>query len=123
MIRKLMLGVVPVLVAVTSSVVIAARPNRYRVQRSVDSQVATQALFALASNPRAWQQWSPWLPGTVKMSLIDSRPPARVTMRLELTDPIRTVATSIIELEPAPNRRTVLTWTVEGTLDFTGKAW
>jgi hypothetical protein len=114
---------VTALVVVTSSVVIAARPDRYRVRRSDDALVSAQAVFALASNPMAWAQWSPWAPGTVTMTLLEARPPAHVTMRLEFTDPIRSVATGTIEIRPAANRHATVTWTVEGTFGWAGKAW
>ncbi len=119
--KKALFGLVMVLFAVTSSVVIATRPGRYRVRRSADAQVSAEAVFALASNPAAWAQWSPWVPGTVKMTLVGVRPPARVTMRLELADPVPSVAIATIEIQPAPNH-TAVTWTVEGTLGFAGKA-
>jgi hypothetical protein len=119
--KKALFGLVMVLFAVTSSVVIGTRPGRYRVRRSSDAQVSARAVFALASNPAAWAQWSPWPPGTVKMTLLEARPPARVTMRLELTDPVPSVAVAMIDIQPAPNH-TAVTWTVEGTFGFAGKA-
>jgi hypothetical protein len=120
--KRALFVLVGVLVAVTSSVVIAARPDRYRVQRSEEALVSAQAVFAVASNPAAWAQWSPWPPGAVKMTRVESLPPARVTMRLELADVVRTVATGTIEIRPAPSGHTTVTWTVEGSYDFAGKA-
>jgi hypothetical protein len=114
---------VAALVVVTSSVVIATRPDRYRVARSDNSAVSAHALFALASNQAALAQWSPWGPGIVKMTILDVHPPARVTMRLEFAEPIHSVATGTIDIRPAPNRQTAVTWTVEGTFGFAGKAW
>ena len=115
--------VATVLLVVASSVVIDARPARYRVQRSEAALVSPQAVFALASNPAAWTQWSRWPPGTVNMTLLEARAPGHVTMRLELADPVRSVASGTIEIHPAANRHAVVTWTIEGTFDFAGKAW
>jgi hypothetical protein len=123
MFRRLGLILVPVIVLVTSSAVIAARPDRFRVVRSTSSETSANALFAVASNPGAWQRWSPWPPGTAKMTIVDSRPPTQLTMRLELLDPVQTVAIATIALEAVSNRQTVVTWSVEGSLGFAGKAW
>jgi hypothetical protein len=121
--RKLLFVLVPAVVLVTSSAVIAARGDRFRVQRATTTETSAKALFAVASNPSAWERWSPWAPGTVKVTILDSRPPNRVTMRLEFVEPVRMVAFGTVELQSAANRPTAVTWTVEGRFGFVGKAW
>jgi hypothetical protein len=119
--KKIWLLAIP-LVAVVFAAVVVSRPARFRVQRSADPRVSPQAVYALVADPNAWQRWSPWPDGHARMTITETRPNARVTMQLELAAPAHAVATSTLELKPAPNHQTVLLWSIEGTLGFTGKA-
>ncbi|HEX2660433.1 MAG TPA: hypothetical protein VHU40_19265, partial [Polyangia bacterium] len=118
--KKIWLLAIP-LVAVVFAAVVVSRPARFRVQRSADPRVSPQAVYALVADPNAWQRWSPWAEGHARMTITETLPNARVTMQLELADPAHVVATSTLELKPAPNHQTVLLWSIEGTLGFAGK--
>lgn len=147
MLKSVLIGfaaIVAVLVAV-----IASRPTEFRVSRSAEFAASSQTVFEQLNDLHRWNDWSPWARmdpnaryryegpesgtgasmtwagnnevGEGRMTIVESRPAERVTMRLDFMKPFESTCTTEFALEPRDGK-TVLTWTMLGTNNFMAKA-
>jgi hypothetical protein len=141
---------VVVLVAISGFVAFAAtRPGTYRVERSARIEAKAAVVFAQLDDFKAWSAWSPWegkdprmkktfegpprgvgagyawqgndKVGEGKMSVIDSRPPVDLRLRLEFIKPFPAVASTEFVLQPETANATNVTWAMEGTNNLVAK--
>jgi hypothetical protein len=145
---KKALAVVVVLVVVLVAVV-ATRPARFRVERSLVIEESPRVLFDVVADFRKWEHWSPWArldpamkttfdgsPGLVgssyhwagndkvgegRMTITEAHPPLQAKMRLEFLRPWRSTSETIFDLY-AETGGTRIVWIMQGDLDFMGKS-
>lgn len=145
--KKLLIGLGVLIVILV--IVIATRPDEFRVTRSAEFAAPPEAVFAKVNDLRAWEAWSPWAKidpamkqtydgpsagvgavsswagnhevGEGKMTITESKPPERIVMRLDFYKPM--AGTSTTEFTFAgQGSRTVMTWTMSGKNNFIAKA-
>lgn len=130
--------------------VISKQPDRFAITRSAEINVMPDKIFPHINEAVAWAEWSPWSKidpngtfnytgpasgvgatthwsGNMKLGvgtsvISESIPNERVSMNLNFQKPIAGKSTASITLTPQSNTTTV-TWTMEGTNSFLGKAF
>jgi len=130
-------------------IVIATRPNTYRVERSITIAAPPEAVYAHIADFKKWEAWSPWgkldpnmkttyegTPGTVgasyawignkevgegKMTLTAVKPNERVDIKLQFIKPFESTAANGFQLEPS-GKETKVTWFMNGEHNFMSKA-
>src|SRR3989442_7105065 len=62
MIKKILLGIVIVVVGLVAVVAIAAalQPSHYRIERSANINAPASVVFAQVNDFHKWEAWSPW---------------------------------------------------------------
>jgi uncharacterized protein YndB with AHSA1/START domain len=142
------LGALVVIVAVVGGVV-AMQPSEFRVVRSAIIPAPPAEVFAHINDLRKWDAWSPWEKidpalkktfdgppagpgasfawtgnaevGQGRLTIVDSRAPELVRIRLEMIKPI--AATNAVEFTLAPaGEHTRVTWSMRGENGFVSKA-
>jgi hypothetical protein len=149
MVKKIVL-VLAVAVAGLAAVV-ANRPDRYHVERSVDVGAPAATIFAEIDDLRAWAAWSPWEKrdpamkktfsasttgvgahyawegnkevGKGSMTITESVPGERVAQRLEFIEPFASTAETAFDLKAAGPASTHVTWSMDGRSNFVSKAF
>ena len=127
---------------------VATRPAHYRVERGIAVGAPADAVYAIVSDLRRWEDWSPWdkldpsmrkelggtpgAPGSTyrwsgndkvgegRMTLVEASAPTRVSYRLEFLKPFASVATTELALAPE-GTGTKVTWSMAGDLGFAEK--
>jgi hypothetical protein len=148
MVKKIGLGIVAG--AAVLAIVIATRPANYRISRSETAQAPPGTVYAQVVDFHRWRAWSPWerldpnmrtvyggtdgAPGATyawkgndsvgegRMTLLEARSGELVGIRLEFLEPFSSVATTRFDFAPR-GAGTQITWTMEGSNDFAGKAF
>lgn len=138
-----------VIVILIFVVVVATRPNEFRVERKASIPTPTTIVFAQVNDLHKWQAWSPWAKmdpaskisfagpdagtgaafswvgndkvGEGKMTIIESRPNEFVRFKLEFKKPFEGTNIAEFTFQPAGNDTTV-TWSMSGTNNFIFKA-
>ena len=129
-------------------IVIATRPDDFRVTRSGTFSVSPTVLFNQINNLQNWNAWSPWARldpnakntfegpkegvgasfawagnaqvGEGKMTIVEGRPDEQIVMRLDFVKPF--AGTNIAEFTLRPEGgQTVLTWSMHGKTNFITK--
>lgn len=146
MLRKIVLALVALVVLAVAFV--ASRPDHFEVQRSANIEAPPAAVHALVNDFRSWSGWSPWEKldpsmkktysgsgsgtgavyewsgnesvGEGRMTIVESVPPERVSIRLEFLKPVPSTADTRFEIAPRGAGSTV-TWSMVGHNDFLGK--
>lgn len=146
MLKTALLVVVVVLAAVL--VYAATRPDTFRVQRSAQIAAPAAKIHALIDDLHSFNTWNPYEkkdpnlkgsysgpprgPGAAyafegnkdvgkgSLTILDSAPPQRVTMRLDMLAPFEGHNTVEFTLAPAGNA-TEVTWAMHGPTAFIGK--
>jgi len=132
------------------AVYVATRPADFRLVRKRTLAAPPGAVFDLVNDFRKWPEWSPWekldpnlkrdlsgppsgtgsayhwsgnaKAGEGRMTITDSQPPHRITIRLEFIKPW--TATNTTTFDFAPNGSgTEVTWAMTGTNNFMAKAF
>jgi len=147
MIKKLLLGLVVVLLALVG--LIASRPSTFTVQRTLTMKAAPEYVFPFVNSFYRWADWSPWNDldpnmkrtyegpvlgvgsvyawagndrvGEGRMTLEESRKDELVRIKLEFLRPYPSVNTTTLTITPVAGGSSV-TWAMEGHSDFMGKA-
>ena len=147
MLKKILFGVVAVLVALMG--VIATRPDTYTVQRTATLKASPDVAFALVNDFRQWGEWSPWdkldpnqkrtfegaelgvgarygwsgndQVGEGRMSIEESKANELVRIKLEFLKPWASTNATSFQFSPTADGVSV-TWKMEGNHDFMGKA-
>ncbi|MFY0567677.1 SRPBCC family protein [Archangium lansingense] len=148
MLKKILLGVAGVLVALCG--VIAMQPATYSVQRSATFKASPDIAFALVNDFHNWGGWSPWDKldpnqkvtfegaaagtgakygwsgnddvGEGRMTIEESKANELVRIKLEFIRPFASTSPTTFTFTPAAEGVTV-TWKMDGTNDFMGKAF
>jgi Polyketide cyclase / dehydrase and lipid transport len=130
--------------------VIAVQPAAFQITRSATIAAPAPAVFAQVNDFRNWQNWSPWEGidssmkriyegptsgtgaayawagnrqiGEGRMTIIESRPPEFVRIRLEFIKPFAATHTAEFLLKPEGNT-TAVTWSMSGTKNFVAKGF
>ncbi len=149
MIKKLGIGVVVVLVVLVG--VTASRPATFTVSRSIDLKAPPAIAYAHVIDFHEWAEWSPWDKldpamkkdysgpptgvgtkyswvstnsdvGSGSMTIVDTTPAEAIGIDLQFTSPFETKNRTDFTFKPTADGTTV-TWTLQGTNDFFGKAF
>lgn len=151
MIKKILLGLVAVVVILALALVIgvSTRPDEFQVSRSAVIPASPAVAFGQVNDLHKWEAWSPWAKldpnstvtfagppagtgssmawagnaevGEGKMTITESRPGERVLMKLEFVKPFEGTGTTEFTFKPE-TAGTLVTWTMSGTNNFVGKA-
>ena len=150
MLKKILIAVA-VLVVIFVGVVIT-RPDTYHVERTMRMNAPDSVIYAHLDDFHAWAAWSPWEKldpnmkrtfsgpergvgatyswegndqvGTGKMTITESSPPSAMRVQLEFIEPFASVATTGFEVGPALDEASSdVTWWMDGTNNFVGKAF
>lgn len=147
MLKKILAAVVVLVAALV--ILVATRPARFRVERSLVIEESPRALFDVVSDFHKWDRWSPWAkldpamkttfegtPGKVgssyhwlgndkvgegRMTVTEVHPPLQARIRLEFLKPWKSTNETIFDLY-AESGGTRVVWIMTGELDFMGKA-
>ena len=130
-------------------IVVALRPSKFRVVRSITIVAPAPAVFAQVNDLRKWPAWSPWAKrdptmrqtyegpsagvgaiarwdgnkqvGAGSTTITESRPSERIRITLEMLRPF--AATNDVEFAFKPEgEKTAVTWSMDGTNNFLVKA-
>jgi len=147
MLIKVLVGLV-VVVAVSAGVV-ALQPSDFRIERSAAIPAPAAVVFSQVNDFHKWEAWSPWAKmdpaakntlagapsgtgavfewagnskvGEGRMTLIESRPPELIRIRLDFVKPF--AATNMAEFTFRPEgNQAVVTWSMTGKNNFTARA-
>jgi polyketide cyclase/dehydrase/lipid transport protein len=130
--------------------IIFLQPSAFQIARSATIPATAPAVFAQINDFRNWQNWSPWEGidlslkrnyegptsgagaayawagnreiGEGRMTIIASRPPEFVRIRLEFIKPFAATHTAEFFLKPEANN-TRVTWSMSGTKNFVAKGF
>jgi hypothetical protein len=147
MITKILLVLVVLLVVFL--VVAALQPDNFRIERSTLVATPPAAPFAQVNDFHRWTAWNPWgkidpamketyegAPagvgavyswsgnkevGAGRMTLVDSRPPELIRIKLEFLQPFAATNTAEFTFQPEGNQ-TRVTWAMFGKKNFISKA-
>jgi carbon monoxide dehydrogenase subunit G len=148
MLKKILIVLAAVIVVL--GVVIATRPDTYRVERSTRVAAPPDVVFGLVNDFHRWDEWSPWSKldpnmkktlagspagvgatyawagdkkvGEGNMRITESRPPEKVGIRLEFTQPWQAVSQTEFTFKPDGNG-TRVNWAMNGTNNLMSKAF
>ncbi|MGZ4980425.1 MAG: SRPBCC family protein [Methylobacter sp.] len=128
---------------------VATKPDIFRVRRAASIKASPERIFALISDFHNWIAWSPYEKidpemkrnlsgkprgkgavyewestdshaGTGRMEIIESSPPSRIAIELDLIKPIESRCTLEFILETKDDE-TDVTWVMHGTNPYIGK--
>lgn len=150
MVRKILivLALLCVVLAV-AAVVVSMQPGTFTVQRSATVAAPPAAVFPLVNDLQAWDAWSPWKEldpnptktmstpssgrgatfrwsgndkiGEGSLTIRESRPDELVDIEQEFVRPLAGKARMVFTFAPEGGG-TRVTWTMDGTNNFLGKA-
>ncbi len=131
------------------AIVAALQPAEFRIERSVTIAAPPAVVFARVNDLHGFQEFSPWAKrdpaarntfdgppagegasfawagnaevGEGRMTIVESQPDERIRIRLEFLKPFASTASTEFAFRPEGNG-TVVTWSMTGQNDFTGKA-
>ena len=140
--------VVTVLAVIGVLVLAAAKPNVFRLQRSIVIDAMPERIFPLINDLRAHESWNPFdkpdpdthktrtgatqgagavyawngkgPAGTGRLSILESDPCSRIGMQLEMFKPFKTSNEIVFTLAPA-GAATHLTWSMQGPVPYPAK--
>ena len=147
MIARILLGVV--VVAIAFVIVVATRPSRFHIERSIAVLAPPENVFAQINNFHNWAAWSPWEKldlqmqktfsgpasgagagyawrsengkvGQGQMTIERSDRPSLVRVKLEFIKPFAATNTVTFTIARAAENATV-TWAMDGHNGFLGK--
>ncbi|MDF3056042.1 MAG: polyketide cyclase [Rariglobus sp.] len=147
MLKKILVGLVVILAAFV--VIVATRPDDFRVTRSATIVAPPAAVFAQVNDLHKWQEFSPWAKidpaakvifegppagtgavfgwsgnkdvGEGRMTIVESRPHELIRFKLDFVKPFE--GTNIAEFTFKPEgAQTIVTWSMSGKNNFLFKA-
>lgn len=126
-------------------VFVATRPAHFRVERTAHIAAPPNSVFANVNDLHKWPAWSPWQDldpnmkqtyegpeegvgasqswrgnskaGQGRMTILQSRPPDEIRLRVEFVKPFTATNESIFTFQPEGGQTTV-TWAMEGENSF-----
>jgi hypothetical protein len=130
-------------------IVIATRPEEFKVSRSATFAASPAAVFEQVNDFHKWDAWSPWAKmdpnaknsfegptsgqgakfswvgnsdvGEGSMTIVESRPNELVRYRLDFVKPMAGTSDTEMKIEPQGDQ-TKLTWNMTGKNNFMAKA-
>jgi uncharacterized protein YndB with AHSA1/START domain len=149
MIKKLLIGIVAIIVLIGIFLIYAAtRPGDFRVERSATLSAPPAALFEHVNDHRKFNVWNPFLKldpgvkntysgpesgvgavcswegndnvGAGSCTIIESKPGELVRCRMDWKRPMEGIATVDFTFKPEGDK-TVVTWAMHGKNNFMGK--
>jgi uncharacterized protein YndB with AHSA1/START domain len=150
MVKKILLAVGGTIIIVVCSVLVLAmmKPDTVRFERSTVVSAPPAAIYPNLEDFHRFGAWSPWEKldpnmqrtyegppkgvgssyawsgndnvGSGKMTITDTKPNERVTVKLEFLKPMESTNTTVWTLTPE-NGGTRVSWTMEGPNSFAGK--
>jgi hypothetical protein len=148
MLKKILGGLAALLLVFVA--VVATRPDTFSVQRGATLPVTPDVAFALVNDFHRWSEWSPWDKrdpnqktthsgsesgtgaiyawngnddvGAGQMTIEESKVNELVRIKLEFLRPFESTSPTTFTFAPAAEGVSV-TWTMEGTNNFMGKAF
>ena len=147
MLIKILVGL-GVVVAVLA-IVVAMQPSAFSVERSATIEAPSPLLYGYIAEPRAHEQWSPFMKmdpvqkntysgppsgvgascsweggqaGEGRMTVVAAKPNQEVDMKLEFVKPMQATNRAVFTLVPAGGNATTVTWRLEGNNTFVSKA-
>lgn len=150
MIKKVVLGILLLLVAILLGIlaVAATKPDTFHVEHTATINAPAEAVFPLINDFRRWESWSPWEKldpnmqrthsgspegvgavytwagnsdaGAGRMEITESEEPTNVTIQLDFTEPFESSNITEFMLQPQGESTTV-TWSMHGPNQFIGK--
>lgn len=146
-----MFTILAVLVAaaiITFFIVVAGKPNSFRLQRSITIQAPADAIYPLIDDFHNWPLWSPWekldtsmqrtysgetagagavydwsgtgKAGTGRMAITEAVPSSRLLIALDFFKPFKASNMAEFTLQPQDGG-TVVTWAMYGPSPFISK--
>jgi len=130
------------------AIAIALQPSTFAIERSIEIAAPPEVVFTHLDSPRAMDAWSPWNKidpqqkithegpesgvgaaeswdgpqiGAGRLTITGVKPNEEVEMRLEFTRPMHVTNRALYELASVGDA-TRVTWRMEGTNNFVGKA-
>ena len=146
MMKKIALGIA--LVVAIAAVGIALQPSAFVVERTVSIDAPAARIYPRIASVREMDEWSPWVKmdpqmqtvydgpdsgvgsrsswegpqmGKGRLTVTAVDPTAAVEMKLEMLTPMEATNRVLFRLRPG-NAGTDVTWRMEGTNGFVGKA-
>jgi len=135
-------------IAILFVVIIAGRPDEFRVTRSATILATSEVVFARVNELRKWEDWSPWAMldpnskstfegpssgigsvmswagnkkvGEGRMTVIESRPSDLIRIKLEFLKPFKSTSTSEFVFKFVGNQTEVI-WSMSGRNSFFSK--
>ena len=129
----------------------ALQPSHLEVSRSTEIDAPPAAVFEQVNDFHHWDDWSPWAKldpsmktsfegpkfgegakyswdgndkvGAGRMTIVDSKPPETVKIKLEFLRPMASVADTLFTFTPVGAGKTKVTWKMSGENGFIGKAF
>jgi len=148
MLKKVLIGLAAVILTLVG--VIAAQPSTYRVERSATIAAPAEVVFAQVNDFHKWGAWSPWdkldpnqkvtfdgaesgqgakyawsgndQVGEGRMTIEESKAGELVRIKLEFIRPWESTSPTTFTFK-AVEGGTQVTWAMEGTNNFIGKAF
>jgi hypothetical protein len=145
--KKLALGLGAL--ALVGVAVIAMQPSSFRIERSAAIEAPSDVVYPHIENLRAMNEWSPWArmdpqmtityagpeagvgatsswegpeAGKGRMTITAVKPNQEVDLKLEFLAPMEATHRAVFTLAPSDGA-TDVTWRMEGTNGFVGKAF
>ncbi len=146
--KKIGIGAAALIVVLL--LVIVTRPSTYHVERSATISATPEVVYGHVSDFNKWGAWSPWSKldpkmkityggtqgsvgatyawvgnddvGSGKMTMTGLDPSKRIDIKLEFFKPFESLAKNGFTFESA-GKETKVTWFMDGTNDFMGKAF
>jgi hypothetical protein len=125
-------------------------PTKFHIERSMEMNAPAEAIFPLLNDFHQWPIWSPWEKmdpnlkrtfsgpdsgvgatyqwagnkkvGEGRMTIMESRPPEWLNIKLEFIKPWTATNASMFKLEPTATGGTKVIWAMDGERNFMMKA-
>ena len=146
MLKKIAITLVVLIAALL--VYAATRPDTFRVERTATMKAPPEKIYAVLSDFRKWEAWSPWEKkdpamkrtfgpttsgtgakyawegnrevGKGSMEIVETAPPSRLKLRLDFTEPFE--AHNIVEYVLTPQgESTNVSWVLHGPMPYVSK--
>jgi uncharacterized protein YndB with AHSA1/START domain len=137
-------------IAILFIVVIAGQPGEFKISRSAKISAPPENVFPHVNDFHKWEAWSPWAKmdpackntfagppagagaifswagnrkvGEGRMTILESRPGARICIQLEFFKPFKAINTAEFLFQPEANQ-TLVTWSMSGQNNFMGRVF
>ena len=144
------IGIAALVLILAFIVFVATRPGSFHIERSAQINAPGDVVFSMINDFHQWGKWSPWDkldpnmtksfegspagPGAIyawtgndkagagRMTILDSKAAEFVSIKLEFLKPFAATNQATFKLTPS-DAGTKVSWSMEGTNGFMGKAF